>query len=413
MAGRRVKKPCDIAFPPWSDLPSELVSLIFQYLQLPDLLRCRAVCRSWRHMEPHGGPPTQHVPLMIFSLRPNSVSQRFFSVSDRKIQFLTLNERASGAVCCGSFDKWLALSHWRYGDFLLNPFKNSIIRLPKRGDYLVSRGYNKFGGPYGEFQNDPFLFRKVILPKSPHDKSDRSKPCMVAAIFHHSSLVPPSCEKNIAICKLNASWFVYDNLNFAFEDIIFYGEKLLAINHQEAVFKVEVGESRHGRLCIWGIIATDIQPRFIHSYDSDYRKRIYIVQSCINRELLMVLRYLKGENECGSATCFFKIYEIDRKSNPNSCTWREKEDLNGEAIFVSQSGSKAILASEKLGFEGNCIYFLDEIRNQEGLISISQLDDLEVFHMKDGRIEKIVRNRNNSSLSPPAWFFLSNDLRHY
>ncbi|KAF7818795.1 F-box/kelch-repeat protein [Senna tora] len=112
----------------WSDLPGDLLELIFSHLTLADNIRASAVCKRWHSVATAVRVMNQSSWLMYFPKFGNWYE--LYDPVRRKTYSLELPE-LSGSRLCYTKDGWLLLyrptSHQM---FFFNPFTREVINLP-------------------------------------------------------------------------------------------------------------------------------------------------------------------------------------------------------------------------------------------------------------------------------------------
>ncbi|OAY40854.1 F-box/kelch-repeat protein At1g57790 [Manihot esculenta] len=112
----------------WSDLPTELLELIFCHVTLEDNICASVVCKSWHAAAISVRVVNQSPWLMYFPKNGNLYE--FYDPAQRKTHSLELPE-LHGSRVCYTKDGWLLLYRPRTHDvFFFNPFTKEVIELP-------------------------------------------------------------------------------------------------------------------------------------------------------------------------------------------------------------------------------------------------------------------------------------------
>ncbi|KAF1879820.1 hypothetical protein Lal_00037323 [Lupinus albus] len=113
----------------WSDLPVELLELIFSRLTLDNNIRASAVCKSWNSVATAVRVLNQSPWLMYFPKFGDCYD--FYDPVQRNTYSLQLPE-LSGSRVCYTKDGWLLLYRPRtHRVFFYNPFTRQVIKLPR------------------------------------------------------------------------------------------------------------------------------------------------------------------------------------------------------------------------------------------------------------------------------------------
>ncbi|KAK7278674.1 hypothetical protein RJT34_23709 [Clitoria ternatea] len=113
----------------WSDLPSELLELIFSRLTLDNNVRASVVCKRWCFVATAVRVVNQSPWLMYFPKYGDQYD--FYDPVQRKTHSLELPE-LGGCRVCYARDGWLLLYRPRtHRVFFFNPFSREIIKLPR------------------------------------------------------------------------------------------------------------------------------------------------------------------------------------------------------------------------------------------------------------------------------------------
>lgn len=113
----------------WSDLPPELLELIFSQLTLHDNIRASAVCKRWHSVATSVRVVNQSPWIMYFPKHGNLYD--FYNPSNRESYSLELPE-LQGSRVCYTKDSWLLLYRPNiHRIFFFNPFTREELKLPR------------------------------------------------------------------------------------------------------------------------------------------------------------------------------------------------------------------------------------------------------------------------------------------
>uniref|UniRef100_M8C9U7 Uncharacterized protein n=1 Tax=Aegilops tauschii TaxID=37682 RepID=M8C9U7_AEGTA len=135
-AARSCTTPC------WSDLPTDLLASIVQFLELPGALAFACVCTSWRAAS--GDIPHPRTPwLMSWEPDPHPAGGRSRSAVTCKLRNLLDVDRVHSltfpagtfVTCCGASNGWLVVVDELCNLSLHNPFTSQTIPLPPVTDF--------------------------------------------------------------------------------------------------------------------------------------------------------------------------------------------------------------------------------------------------------------------------------------
>ncbi|WVZ54764.1 hypothetical protein U9M48_005515 [Paspalum notatum var. saurae] len=330
---------------PWSDLPPELLGLVF--LRLPtrtDRAFFPAVCRAWCSAARQSRlPPPSPVPWLVL---PNGKV-----TSLPRGETFRLPDDVRYHTSCG---EWLVLT--RDDDsscFLMNPFTRATMPLPSLSSYSYYEHPMEFGdGVYpGIDKQDTWLHVK-------NGEEISILSLVVCSTRLIAAIVAVTDFGAIALCRPGAAaWSVSARVECRWlSHMVFFQGKLYAF---------DADHSDH-----FDLIGIDIvdehdsdEPRvsriecFIQGAYSQYQKHAihmnYLLES--HGSLLMVCRKLSHNRyEAGSSE--FKV----RKADLEQHLWVDVRTLgNDQALFLGRGCSKAVRVSPYDLF-GDCIFFLDD-----------------------------------------------------
>ncbi|KAF8412279.1 hypothetical protein HHK36_000240 [Tetracentron sinense] len=344
----------------WSELPNDLLGLIAQRVIIyEDFVAFGGVCKSWRSVAvKQNFTPSPQLPWLMLPEQKNSDTRTFFSLSKGMVHERPLPE-ARGKRCWGS-QGWLITFSIDFNISLLNPFTRLQIQLPPHHTFKYHYDTPEEGEEWGytPAEMQELYIHKAIVSSSPSSTSD-----YVVMVIHGPKIqlafARPGDEAWTTIEKTRpGSYF----------DVIYYKEKFYAVN--------SVGD----------VVVYDVQgPKSYRAANhcKDKVNEVYDYQ-----------------------TTKFRVFKPDlSKSNGE---WVELKNLGDRALFLGQSTSMSIVASDFPKCKANCIYFTDD--NEEPYICNPEGGgkDMGIFNLEDGRFESHYTGYSRCRLSPPL-IFLHND----
>ncbi|KAJ9708890.1 hypothetical protein PVL29_000740 [Vitis rotundifolia] len=272
----------------WSNLPKELLELIFDELQhAGDIIRFGTVCRFW-HLVALEARQQVFKPLRPLSpmllLPPNKDDEAhklydFFEKKAYKIQIPAMRDK----WCCSSWNGWLITINRTlpYEICCLNPISGVQIHLPPAITFEDSP-------PDPEETPIEFFLNKVVLSSTPSDPN-----CVIMAI--HSNY------KKLASCKPgDKRWITLKSEDIQYKDLLYYKDNFYAIGRTRVV-QCDIGND----------------PRVIPFAPLPKMGRLkhrYLVES--SDRLLYVLRYMdlkdkEDPSKLRYETTSFKVFDLD------------------------------------------------------------------------------------------------------
>ncbi|KAJ1687945.1 hypothetical protein LUZ63_019335 [Rhynchospora breviuscula] len=120
----------------WTDLPTELVELLFQGLSLVDSLRVATICQAWA-LTSQSIPEENAWPWLMHSPNISNGTCKFFDPICGKEYILEIDALSSDEqlVFHSSRDGWVVISEGNEAMFVLNPLTEEVIDLPSLDTY--------------------------------------------------------------------------------------------------------------------------------------------------------------------------------------------------------------------------------------------------------------------------------------
>ncbi|XP_030461311.1 putative F-box protein At1g65770 [Syzygium oleosum] len=371
---------------PWSELPPELLSMIWSMIRKKldtdmDVVRCRSVCSSWRSSI----PPVSELELRIGG---DPICQRRVYLLEPPPPTSPEDE----SRCPPSREGWLIkiaeddeddhLSGRGGRVRLFNPLSSRPI-LFKGGtfpkvlctlDYRVTEifvercliGENR-GSYYGRA-------RKVImLPDSPRAVLEEA---LVVGIFGKGKL---ACWKHG-----DEHWHAMGDSSCQYDDVIAYKGQFYAVDRFGIVWWIDPSFEI-------------VQYSLPVCSDGNGGDRNYLVES--GGDLYVVDRYLDESQFSGiragavRKAADFKVYRL----NQDWGKWDEIRSLGDVALFLGNHSCFSVSVKGFGGCKGNCIYFTVFDETPGGKVKVFDMEDRSIKRASDSPA------RLRILWPPPAW----------
>ncbi|PON66447.1 F-box domain containing protein [Trema orientale] len=356
-------------FSDWTNLPKHLLDLVLKNLELlKDCLQFSSVCGSWYFAANDNKAKLvklsyHHVPILLVpNESKNNDEWSMYNVLDNKFVSSKLILPPYDRPFCGSSEGWLLTVDENFILTLYKPFKardeKTIIHLPPL-----------FEEEYAKVYADVRQYHVVKMTTFTPDPVTNPNDLILVVICGECS-----CVAYIRPAK-DSKWTHVRDITF--DDVVFYKDQVYAITPQWSNKLVSFDITDSSKLNI--IYAEDI---IIYNneeddddddveveevevevdddddeYDDDDERgfllRVYLVES-IGGDLLKVQRFLQyNDNKLIKS---FKVFKLSLDVS----RWVEIKSLGDEALFVGDSTSVSVLASNFLGCQENCIYFTND-----------------------------------------------------
>lgn len=376
-------------------------------------------------------------PLLMLSVEEET---SFISLkNEKRVQkFESGPKEFKSSMCVGSSRGWLILLDESSEPYLLNPFDQTQIQLPKKitfphissvtskwrdaGEYLMvaySSGILRLFEPWED--KSPLLsIKKAVLSANPSTDKD----FVVVVIYGQKS--------RIAYCRNgDQEWSeIGDRDSGPYCDIACSDGSLFALGGKASIE-------------IWDLMfsgstlkkkGTTTQPPYprkllesMKHFPGDlYATKWYIVP-CKSGDIFFVVRYvgefvtcdgkvvyeeaicedLRTDDQyphpiiCPYKTMNFHVYRLD--TGTTTSTWEEVKSLNDLALFLGGNHSVSILASDHSECKADSIYFTDDYWGRINEDYLYGGHDMGVFSLKDESVQQFLDIDLQKITPPPFW----------
>ncbi|CAN7071151.1 unnamed protein product [Brassica oleracea var. botrytis] len=117
----------------WSELPLDLLNMVFKRLGFVDFQRAKSVCSSWLSSSRQSVPKKNHTPwLILFREEQNNSYCKLFNPEEKERLYKTQDTGLdfSKSVCEATYGSWLLMHDLCYNLHIVNLFTNERIILP-------------------------------------------------------------------------------------------------------------------------------------------------------------------------------------------------------------------------------------------------------------------------------------------
>ncbi|KAI5001539.1 hypothetical protein ZWY2020_026189 [Hordeum vulgare] len=389
----------------WSDLPDDLLSMVYIRLAFPaDRVHFAAVCASWHAIastHPPSSPPL--IPWLILDPHDGDETRHLYCPHDGTVlPRVLLPSKAAGRCFIGGYDGgWVALSGAPLG--IVNLFSGAQVPLSTEQTRTIH-----------EHQCTGDIL-KVVFSEAP-----TSSGCILAAITNKPS---------VAICKVGCpdkGWITQELRGHKrLMDIAFCnGELYGAMRRGDRLVKFEITLDSQGAPMRIDAHPLNMKNRCSHPYLYEYPNYIVVLEG----KLLMVQR---TPWYCQPNVPFFRVDELvcSNSNTTNRTTydynWVEVTSLGDYALFLGPMCSKAMRMPTDGGgsLKRNHIYCSHRrcLRRKDRIPDGAKLFDASpdsnedrVYYMEEestsNNVEGIrsVRYYTWGDLHPPMWLLPPN-----
>ncbi|KAL0843387.1 hypothetical protein Bca101_016632 [Brassica carinata] len=359
----------------WSELPLDLMRMVFERLGFADFGRAKSVCPSWRSASRKSKPNNQ-VP-WLFLIPKDKNYGLLFNPEEKEIFYKTqdLGDNFGKSSCVATYKSWLLMITYTeevclYNPYILDLLTRERINLPS------------FESCYG-------LISPVLWIE------EKTKDYLVIGMLDEENMVSIKKGDNSwkPITQLSLMSSIEDCFNMIYKD-----HKLYCLNYHKLtifdfsghvplqVFKISVRGCvrREGGL---GIRLPGTIP--CKRYWACYKTNMVLT---VNGDVLIVT----SEREGMSYIWNFKIYKMGSSTGSK---WEEIFSLGDEAILLELGIT--VLAKDIEGIKRNSIYF-------NGSDSVNPYDenDIFIFNLDTEKVEQPHQFVCSSVLCSNARWFL-------
>ncbi|GMN61464.1 hypothetical protein TIFTF001_030553 [Ficus carica] len=400
-----------ISTPNWSELHFPLLELVLKKLSFLDILKFRAVCRSWNK----AAKSYVFSPLLMIpgnqtesnndhDIDNNTVWRQVFSLAEKKVYSFenSCKELGDDFWCVGSSHGWLVLLGRGLNFLVFNPFSRGKIVLPS---ITSLPGMNR--------TSPEICISKAILISPGSSKLGKK---MKSAIVIYGYIA-----HKLAYCNVgDKSWTELNGKNSPYSDILCCNDWLYALSYSNSV-EVWDFKSNSFPIKVASFVPCEVSvPSLtIGNYSTDkYFCKKYLVES--KGEILLVTRFigyyvnvdgellddgdlLTDENThpliCPYRTVEFCVHKMDLRGR----RWVKVERLDDRAFFLGGNESLSFFTRDLAACKGNSIYFTDD--NWEDMTSdyLYGGHDLGVYDLEKKVVEACYEFDDEKVFPPPIW----------
>ncbi|CAI0400593.1 unnamed protein product [Linum tenue] len=386
----------------WAWLPDHILDSILKNLaSLQDYLWFSTVCKPWhaaaeaQKRRRIATSPQKQVPLLLVPTQDRSHEWRSLYCTTRDDRLLPTKLRIPWQYrrCCGSSHGWLAFEEDDFGITLYNPFTGARISLPPVTLYNPLTGA-RISLPRLKSQ---YLAKKVVLSADP---STHPQDYMVAAVLKYDGF------RTLVVIRPGRDDQNWTHFTQWTNSTCLQGWPLLAeliVHDGDWIYATGDGGVL-ARANVQGVGTADYQPRLelvVPKWCNPLPTMAlhYIVEPSRGDELLMIVRWFENiGNKYGVATRLTNDIKVFKLVGDGG---GEVEDLNGDAVFIGDSHSVAIPATEFEGCEADTVYYTED---HEDVAHNYDQDDIGKFNIKNKRF-KVLSKAPDSEMPHPIWIF--------
>ncbi|XP_010434090.1 PREDICTED: probable F-box protein At4g22060 [Camelina sativa] len=360
----------------WSELPSDLMNMVFERLGFADFQRAKSTCQSWLYASRQSAPSNQIPWLIIFPEKGKNYCLLFNpEEKEKKYIIKDLVHNFSNSHCLATCGSWFFMRDPRYNLYIMNLFTRERIDLPsvesKFSKLEIERTIDDMFHVKidGEYIGYPEKHVNIVFPLLWID--EKTKDFVVIWFLryrHYLYLVYSRKGDNL--------WKHYCSEGLFVVDLVYKDHKIYLYTGSRDV-KVLDFSTDIPRI----ILETEVNyvmskglPRRVYPQLGDVWKmeETYLVVT-LTGEPLVVKSILRSDSHLWT----FGIYKMDS----SNAKWEKITCLGDEAILLDQGTT--VLANDNKNINRNSIYFsgyrsfYDSARS-ENHIFIFNLDTHEV-----------------------------------
>ncbi|XP_038683802.1 F-box protein At2g17036-like [Tripterygium wilfordii] len=323
-----------------------------------DYARFGAVCKHWYCVAKYRRRQfmelwSRQLPLLMIPAADGRRDQRrLHNVVTGKTYDFLLSLRYDRR-CVGYSHGWLATNCKNTIITLRNPFLNQAILLPS-----LKSPFQMSTCPTNWYDYD---VNKVVLSHNPYLYPDRYAVMSMSYVNISLAVLKPGSD----------SWTHFDKSQNDTDDIIYHKGVFLAVDRKGELVEIKCLNSSSPKMET--IVSRENCEKIIHTI-------VYLVESS-DGSLLLIRKYMDFYDD---VTPHFKVSRLVRSENKvKKPYWDEIKSLGDEAVFVGDSDTLCIRASNFPGCRPNCIYF---DYHSGHYLKPRKLCDMGIFNLEDGSI---------------------------
>ncbi|XP_024164863.1 putative F-box protein At5g55150 [Rosa chinensis] len=260
--------------------------------------------------------------------------------------------------------------------------ENSVIGLPALNPPKDDRARAQWSR-----QCDLYVFKATMSA----DPISNVKDCIVLVIYEGS------CQMAFIRLDKDTTWtYIHAGIRNV-EDVVYFEDKFYAVDDLNQLWYFSVTTTQFKSRDVDSAVGAVVEDDLI---------RRYLVELNDHKELVMVKRYMDFEPNRGHLigrrkTTKFQVFKI----NADKHEWTEIKTIGDVAIFVGDS-VVSVLASDFLGCQADCIYFVHDWDRQRPGYGSRGPRNFGVYNLKTQRFSRIgtaAANLIKMSNRTPIW----------
>ncbi|RWW35282.1 hypothetical protein BHE74_00059804 [Ensete ventricosum] len=376
----------------WSELPLELLGMIYDELSIFDYIHCKTICKQWNLASKFGyhHPPKPQAPWLMLP-DDNEFNVKLFSIIENKIYNIPCPEpMILKRIYIGSCYGWVTTVDELCNMYLLNPLTGVQISLPSVTTLPFVKTVHDSQGQIAQFivgqerkklsfwSMHKIFFEKVILSAAPNACNDFTI-MMIYGLW-----------KSLAFARAGDKAWTPISSDFCYIDLIYYNAKFYSINCQRIVEVWELDELviRHS------IIISDLPLYAMFEWVVTY----YLVES-LDSNLMLVYKF---QNEWGPTdnpkNIMFMVFSFDERAQK----WERVKRLHEQTLFLGKNQSLCLSTIDFPKLKPNCIYYTDDILELCGSYKYTKRH-VGIFYLEDEMTRPIDHLGQHLNWPPPLW----------
>ncbi|RWW22960.1 hypothetical protein GW17_00012813 [Ensete ventricosum] len=376
----------------WSELPLELLGMIYDKLSIFDYIRCKIICKQWNLASKFGyhHPPKPQAPWLMLP-GDNDFVAKCFSIVEKKIYNIPCPEpMIRRRIIIGSGYGWLTTMDELCNMYLLNPLTGAQILLPSVTTLPFVESVHDSQGQIVQFivgqerrrlcffSMHILFFGKVVLSATPDADNDFTI-MMIYGLW-----------KSLAFARAGDKAWTSIRSPYCYSDIIYHKAKFYTINFQFIVEVWELDELaiRHN------IIISDLPLYSLLGFISTS----YLVES-LDNNLMFVYKFQK---ECGPIdnpkNVMFTVFSLDE----HTLKWKRVKRLHEQTLFLGKNQSMCLSTIDFPELKQNCIYYTDDVFRLCGFNNDAK-SQIGIFYLEDEMTQPIDHLGHHLKWPPPLW----------